>query len=164
MVPSPRPALRDTPLPLERERGTGRGKVPQPFSLCQMHEAIGKRVTVTGSGSGPGSHCGELALFKSGAKSPIDFHQSTARLKPCPDKRLQVRLSPKTELSPFSIQNSSFVLPSPQKPSEHQQLPEVIGVVVGDKHGLAQYGLAVAVGNPGKQVGRGVFNQPLHGL
>ena len=84
---------------------------------------------------------------------------------------LSPRILELKSLAAMSIQRSVrrfdatlLLRPGPQKPSEHHQLPEVVSVVVNDKHGLAQYRLAIAVGNPGKQVSRTVFDQPLHGV
>src|SRR5439155_20673450 len=54
--------------------------------------------------------------------------------------------------------------PSTEDPSQHDQLSQVVGVMVCDEQRLAQDGLAIAVRDSGEQIGCWVGHQVLHRL
>ena len=54
--------------------------------------------------------------------------------------------------------------PVAQRPPDHDQLSQVVGVVIGDEQGFAEDRLSVPVGDAGEQVGGRIVHQFLHRL
>src|SRR5206468_12374525 len=57
-----------------------------------------------------------------------------------------------------------FLLPRAQRLTHRDDLPEMVGVVVRQHHGLAEDRLAVSPGELRDEVGLGIGHQILHGL
>ena len=56
------------------------------------------------------------------------------------------------------------VRPCSQHLAKHHQLSNVVGVMIGHEERFAQNGLTFTMRNAGKQIGRWVCYQPLHGV
>src|SRR5262245_9036417 len=61
------------------------------------------------------------------------------------------------------VDRSTSLRPRAERAAEHDQLAQVIGVVVGDQERLAENRLPIPVRDAGEQVRPGVGDQGLHG-